>query len=205
MENLKQILGEELFSQVEAKLEGKKLMVDDGNFIPKSRFNEVNQAKKDLLNQLKEKDEQFNEISKKYSENKDLASELETLKNDKAKLIEEYENKLKATEFNHALEGALNSARCKNIKALKALLDMDNIKYQDGKLEGLEDQLNALKESDSYLFKVTVPANTGGIGNFGRGSNQITNPWAKETFNLTEQARMLKENPALAAQFKNNI
>lgn len=172
MENLKQILGEELFSQVEAKLEGKKLMVDDGNFIPKSRFNEVNQAKKDLLNQLKEKDEQFNEISKKYSENKDLANELETLKNEKASLIKEYENKIKATEFNHALEGALNSAKCKNAKALKALLDMDSIKYQDGKLEGLESQLNALKESDSYLFEGTVPPNTGGVGNFARNNNQ---------------------------------
>ena len=203
MENLKQILGEELFSQVEAKLEGKKLMVDDGNFIPKSRFNEVNQAKKDLLNQLKEKDEQFNEISKKYSENKDLASELETLKNDKAKLIEEYENKLKATEFNHALEGALNSARCKNIKALKALLDMDNIKYQDGKLEGLEDQLNALKESDSYLFEVTVPDNTGGIGNFGRGRPQAI---TKEQFNnmsYTERLDLFNNNKELYNSLNN--
>lgn len=203
--DLKELLGEELFSQVEAKLDGKKLMVDDGNFIPKSRFNEVNEAKKDLLKQLKEKDEQFNEISKKYSENKDLANELETLKSDKAKLIEEYENKIKTNEFNYALDSALTSAKCKNSKALKALLDIEGIKYQDGKLNGLEEQLNALKESDSYLFETSVPANTGGVGNFARGTNQITNPWAKETFNLTEQARLLKENPTLAAQFRNNI
>ena len=204
MENLKQILGEELFSQVEAKLDGKKLMVDDGNFIPKSRFNEVNQAKKDLLNQLKEKDEQFNEISKKYSENKDLANELETLKNDKAKIVEEYENKLKATEFNHALEGALNNAKCKNTKALKALLDMDSIKYQDGKLEGLEKQLNALKESDSYLFEGTVPANTGGIGNFGRGKAQVI---TKEQFNnmsYTEKVNLFNNNKELYDSLNNN-
>ncbi len=169
--DLKELLGEELFSQVEAKLDGKKLMVDDGNFIPKSRFNEVNQAKKDLLNQLKEKDEQFNEISKKYSENKDLVNELETLRNDKTKLIEEYENKLKATEFNHALDTALNSAKCKNSKALKALLDIDSIKYEEGKLNGLDDQLRVLKESDSYLFEATTPSNTGGIGNFRRNNN----------------------------------
>lgn len=201
--DLKELLGEELFSQVEVKLEGKKLMIDDGNFIPKSRFNEVNQAKKDLLNQLKEKDEQFNEISKKYSENKDLASELETLKNDKAKLIEEYENKLKATEFNHALEGALNSAKCKNAKALKALLDMDSIKYQDGKLEGLESQLNALKESDSYLFEGAVPANTGGIGNFGRGKAQVI---TKEQFNnmsYTEKVNLFNNNKELYDSLNN--
>jgi len=28
------------------------------------------------------------------------------------------------------------------------------------------------------------------------------NPWAKETLNLTEQARILKENPTLAAKLK---
>lgn len=169
--DLKQLLGEELFSQVEAKLEGKKIMIDDGNFIPKSRFNEVNDAKKDLIKKLAEKDEQFNEISKKYSENKDLASELEKLKNEKAELIEKYENWKKEKEFNYALDGALNSAKCKNTKALKALLDMENIKYQDNKFEGLEEQLKALKESDSYLFEATTPSNTGGVGNFGRNNN----------------------------------
>ena len=204
MENLKEILGEELFSQVEAKLDGKKLMVDDGNFIPKSRFNEVNQAKKDLLNQLKEKDEQFNEISKKYSENKDLVNELETLRNEKASLIEEYENKIKATEFNYALDSALNSAKCKNTKALKALLDIDSIKYQDGKLEGLESQLNALKESDSYLFDGTVPANTGSIGNFGRSNPQVI---TKEQFNdmsYTEKVNLFNNNKELYDSLNNN-
>lgn len=171
MENLKQILGEELFSQVEAKLEGKKIMVDDGNFIPKSRFNEVNEARKELDKKLKEKDEQLTEISKKYSENKDLASELEKLKNEKKEIVENYEAKIKANEFNYALDGALNSAKCKNVKALKALLDMDNITYQDGNLNGLDTQLKALKESDSYLFESVTPSNTGGVGNFGRNNN----------------------------------
>lgn len=202
--DLRELLGEELFSQVEAKLDGKKLMVDDGNFIPKSRFNEVNEAKKDLLKQLKEKDEQFNEIFKKHSENKDLANEVETLKSDKARLIEEYENKIKTNEFNYALDSALTSAKCKNAKALKALLDMDSIKYQDGKLEGLESQLKALRESDSYLFEGTVPANTGGIGNFGRGKAQVI---TKEQFNnmsYTEKVNLFNNNKELYDSLNNN-
>lgn len=171
MENLKQILGEELFSQVEAKLEGKKIMVDDGNFIPKSRFNEVNEARKELDKKLKEKDEQLTEISKKYSENQGLVKEIEELKTSNAKAIEEYEAKLKANEFNYALDTALNGAKCKNTKALKALLDMDSIKYEEGKLNGLDNQLKVLRESDSYLFEATTPSNTGGVGNFGRSNN----------------------------------
>lgn len=30
----------------------------------------------------------------------------------------------------------------------------------------------------------------------------IKNPWKKETFNLTEQMRILRENPPLAARLK---
>lgn len=32
------------------------------------------------------------------------------------------------------------------------------------------------------------------------GRRRVTNPFAKDTFNLTEQGRMLKENPAQAKE-----
>ena len=43
----------------------------------------------------------------------------------------------------------------------------------------------------------------GGAGNNGNGNNQpLKNPFKKETLNLTEQARLMKENPELAKQMK---
>lgn len=204
MENLKQILGEELFSQVEAKLEGKKIMVDDGNFIPKSRFNEVNEARKELDKKLKEKDEQLTEISKKYSENQDLVKEIEDLKASNAKAIEEYEAKLKANEFNYALDTALNGAKCRNLKSVKANLDMDSIKFENGKLEGLENQLKALKESDSYLFEDVVPANTGGVGNFARGGKQVITKEQFANMSYTEKVNLFNNNKELYDSLNNN-
>lgn len=201
--DLKQLLGEELFSQVEAKLEGKKLMVDDGNFIPKSRFNEVNEAKKDLVKKLAEKDEQLTEISKKYSENEGLVKEIEELKASNAKSIEEYEAKIKANEFNYALDGALNNAKCKNVKALKALLDMDSIKYQDNKFEGLDDQLKALKESDSYLFEDVAPSNTGGVGNFARGGKQVITKEQFANMSYAEKVNLFNNNKELYDSLNN--
>lgn len=204
MENLKQLLGEELFSQVEAKLEGKKLMVDDGNFIPKSRFNEVNEARKELDKKLKEKDEQLSEISKKYSENQDLVKEIEDLKASNAKAVEEYEAKLKANEFNYALDTALNGAKCRNLKSVKANLDMDSIKFENGKLEGLDAQLKALKESDSYLFEDVVPSNTGGVGNFARGGKQIITKEQFANMSYTEKVNLFNSNKELYDSLNNN-
>ena len=43
----------------------------------------------------------------------------------------------------------------------------------------------------------------GGAGTNGDGNNQpLKNPFKKETLNLTEQARLMKENPELAKQMK---
>ena len=77
-------------------------------------------------------------------------------------------------QFNFALEGALTNAKSKNNKALKALLNMDNIKYQEGKLEGLQEQIEALQKDASYLFDLdTAPQNTGGLGSFGRSGGKV--------------------------------
>lgn len=202
--DLKQLLGEELFSQVEAKLEGKKIMVDDGNFIPKSRFNEVNEARKELDKKLKEKDEQLTKISKKYSENQDLVKEIEELKISNAKAVEEYESKLKANEFNYALDTALNGAKCRNLKSVKANLDMDSIKFENGKLEGLDSQLKALRESDSYLFEDVVPANTGGVGNFARGGKQLITKEQFANMSYTEKVNLFNNNRELYDSLNNN-
>ena len=73
---LKELLGEELYSQVTEKLGDKKIMVDDGNFIPKSRFDQVNQAKKDLEVQLKDRDTQLADLSKNNKDNENLLNQI---------------------------------------------------------------------------------------------------------------------------------
>lgn len=150
--DLKEILGEELYKQVTEKLGDKKIMIDDGNFIPKSRFNEVNEAKKELEKQISDRDKQLKDLSTKAQGNEELTKQIEELQLSNKQTKDDYENKIASIQFDYALEGALTSAKCKNNKALKALLNLDEVKYQDGKLEGLETQLEGLKTEASYLF-----------------------------------------------------
>ena len=52
------------------------------------------------------------------------------------------------------MENALSGAKAKNGKAVKVLLNMENVKLDsDGKLIGLSEQLDAIKKSDGYLFE----------------------------------------------------
>lgn len=178
---LKELLGEELYSQVTEKLGDKKIMVDDGNFIPKSRFDQVNQAKKELEVQLKDRDTQLADLSKNNKDNEALLNQIKDLQALNKQTTTDYENKINQMQFDYALDGALTNAKSKNNKALKALLDMNSIKYQEGKLEGLQEQIEALQKDASYLFDLnTAPTNTGGLGSFGR-NNQIENSGSSQS------------------------
>jgi hypothetical protein len=70
----------------------------------------------------------------------------------------EAQAEIEKLKFDHALEGALSGAKAKNPKAVKALLDMEALKFNDGKIIGLEDQLKTIQESNDYLFDSDEPS-----------------------------------------------
>jgi len=67
---------------------------------------------------------------------------------------QDYKNQVSSMKFQHALSDALTGAKVKNPKAVAGLLDMEGLKLdeKDGSILGLDKQLAALQESDSYLF-----------------------------------------------------
>ena len=202
---LKELLGEELYSQVTEKLGDKKIMVDDGNFIPKSRFDQVNQAKKELEVQLKDRDTQLAELSKNNKDNENLLNQIKDLQALNKQTTTDYENKINQMQFDFALEGALTNAKSKNNKALKALLDMNSIKYQEGKFEGLQEQIEALQKDASYLFDLdTTPQNTGGLGNFGRGNNPTITKEQFRSMSYMEKMDLYNKDKDLFNQLNNN-
>lgn len=68
------------------------------------------------------------------------------------------------------------------------VLDLDKVSLSDNDLEGLDDQLTALKESDSYLFNVkNEPQPTKSPVNVVSGQ-----PKAKEHQRLTSQPQRIK-------------
>jgi len=57
-------------------------------------------------------------------------------------------------KFDHALDGALTGAKAKNPKAVRALLDTEQLKFNDadGSIIGLKDQLEKIQKENDYLF-----------------------------------------------------
>lgn len=88
---------------------------------------------------------------------------------------EEYKNKyeeaqIKAKEdierinLNNAIDLGLVNAGSRNLKAAKALLDIDSLKDSKNLNDDLKAQIEGLKESDSYLFKIEGEPKQKGIG-----------------------------------------
>lgn len=168
--------------------------------MPKDKYNEVSEAKKKLEADLQSRDVQLEELKKAAGTSEELKKQIEQLQQDNKKAAEEWQAKVAQMQLDFAVERALTTAKAKNPKAVKALLDMGKVKLDGDNLLGLDEQLKAIQQSDPYLFgepgKVGSGTNPPGAGNL------EVNPWKKETFNLTLQGKILQEDPAKATRMK---
>ncbi|MDX5485485.1 phage scaffolding protein [Bacillus pumilus] len=203
---LKELLGDDLYAQVIEKVGDQKIdIVSNGQWFPKDRFDAVNNEKKELKSQLEERDQQLSTLQKQAKGNEELQNAIEQLQEENKKVSEEYQQKLDKQAFDFALESALRDAKAKNIKAVKANLNVDGLKFSDDKVIGLDEQLTALKESDSYLFETENESPPGlagrqphGTGNSVANLPTAKNPFSQEHLNLTEQGQILSSDPEQA-------
>lgn len=155
-------------------------------FVPKERFDEVN-------GKLKEANTTIDTLKKSNADNEELQ-----------KQVEEYKEKvtiLEATAANTRKEYAL-----KDKLKEAGVVDADYIIYKQGGIDkftfdkegnpvGIDDVVKPLKESSPHLFKAEPGADYKPAGG---GTPPSKNPFAKDSFNLTEQGKLLRENPAQA-------
>ncbi|MEH6988131.1 MAG: phage scaffolding protein [Bacillota bacterium] len=172
--DLKELLGEDLYNRVIQKAgENKIAIVSDGNWFPKEKFDQVNNDNKDLKKQLKDRDEQLSDLKIKAAGNEELTKQINDLTELNKKTASDYQAKLDQQAFDFALKEALSGAKAKNPKAVEALLNKEAIKLDGEKLLGLEEQLKAIKESDSYLFETEQQQHQQGSGiKFTTGQHQ---------------------------------
>lgn len=123
-------------------------------FIPKYRYDEVNEAKKNAEALVKERDKQLEDLKKSTGDNEELKKQIETLQSENKQAKSEYEANIKSMRVDSAINIALTAAGAKNATAAKALLkDIDKAELlEDGTIKGLAEQIEGLKKSDSYLF-----------------------------------------------------
>lgn len=133
-----------------------KVIAGYKDFIPKSRFDEVNNAKKKAEESVAERDKQLEQLKKNGEANAALQAEIEKLQTENKTAAEKYAADLKAVQINSAVEKALAEAGAKNTKAVRALLEgLDDAELDGDSVKGLADQIKKLQtdESSKFLFE----------------------------------------------------
>lgn len=167
----------------------------DGVFIPKARFDEVNEENKGLKSQIADRDTQLEQLKKSSGDNADLKAQIEKLQGENKTQKEGYEAQIAQIRLDNAVDSALTAAGAKNNKAVKAMLDMTGVKLdKEGNLTGLKEQLDGVKKSDSYMFNA---AGSAGFKGAKPAAGSDGNPGGVDTSKMTysEMAAYLAENP----------
>lgn len=126
-------------------------------FIPKSRFDEVNNTKKQLEKDLKDRDVQLENLKNSSGDVETMKQTIENLQRDNKAAKDNFEAELAKFKLESAIDTTLLGSNVINTRAVKALLDMDKIKLDGDVLIGINEQIEALKnaEDSKMLFKVT--------------------------------------------------
>jgi len=139
----------------------------------KEQVDSLTSERENLKQQVSDRDGQLDDLRKNAGENDDLKATIKRLQDDNKAAEAKYKNDLAAKEKGFKIESALRDAKAKNVKAVLSLIDTEKVNVQkDGTLDGLTDQIEAVKKSDSYLFDTEnagQPIKFG--GNFGNGDN----------------------------------
>jgi chromosome segregation ATPase len=142
-----------------------QIMAENGRDVnaAKADLNNLKQQVTDLQGQITAKDNEIATLNTKVGEVETLRNENAQLQTDKTNLTNELNTKVSEIKMTHAIESGVRDAKARNVKAVIAQLDMSKITYENDELNGLAEQLEALKsgEDTSFLFGEVKPTPAG--------------------------------------------
>ena len=127
---------------------------------------------KDKLTAAEDKVETLTESLDKFKDvdADKLNSEIADLKEQLAKKDSDYKAQIADRDFDEIVKDAIAEAKGRNVKAIKALLDVDTLKASNNQKADVEKAIKALteKEDSKMLFGEDQPAPVGRVGTIGK-------------------------------------
>lgn len=168
MKKLQEILGLELWAQVEAALRGQGkdgrdlelAVANDGSFIPKAKFDSLNKEYQALRAELTAAQNDLAGLDDLQTEKNSLEQALAAAEEEMGQVSAQYEQDFNKLKLEYSLERALTAAGARNTKAVRALLNEAELSLGEDGLGGLDQQLAAVKDEAPYLFQSAAPLYT---------------------------------------------
>lgn len=153
-----------------------------------------------LKNQVSDRDKQLETLKTSAGDNEALTKQIADLQAENTKAKESYEAEMNQLKVDFAVEKALSEAKAKNIKAVKALLDLSDAKFdKEGNVKGLQEQIEKLVAADDTKFLFEAAQQTQQIfKGFQPGVSAQQKPGTQvdtSKMNYDELCAYLAENP----------
>lgn len=111
-----------------------------------------------LKTQVSDRDKQLETLKASAGDNEALTKQIADLQAENTKAKETHESEMTQLKVDFAVEKALTGANAKNIKAVKALLDLTDAKLdKDGNVKGLSEQIEKLTTGEDTKFLFDAP------------------------------------------------
>jgi len=134
-------------SVVDGMKENKMYITSEENL--DERYNKLKTQKEDLETQITTKDDLINDMKTSTKSNDDMQTKI----SDYEGQIQTLQNQSQLQQKENAVDLALLKSGARNLKPVKALIDLEKIKVDDNGVFGLDEQITSIKESDDYLFQ----------------------------------------------------
>ncbi len=176
------------------------------SYVPIERFDEVNQLKIELENVIERRDTELDSLEKSNEDVENLKSEILQLQEDKVAIEEEYRKEINNLKIENAIESAIIKAKGKNVKAIKGVLDIQQISIdENGEVIGIENQIKQLLEDEEskFLFNVADEVTLRGVS---PAKSEETRGITKNDFekmSYKERVELYKNNEELYKELNN--
>lgn len=130
-------------------------------YVEKTKYSELETVKNQLEESNKTVNKQLEDLKKNTGDAEALKVEIQKMQDENKSKETEYANNIKKLKVDNAVELALIGAKAKNTKAVKALLNLENLEIgEDGKVKGLEDQIKNLTKDEGTAFLFEAESKT---------------------------------------------
>ena len=173
-----------------------KIMAENGKDIEsaKADCDELKAELKTANATIADRDNQLKELKDSVKDNEDLTAKIAELEKQNKDEAKNHKAEIESLKINNAIDKALATFKAKTPKAVKAMLDIENIKIgEDGNITGVDEQVKAIAEAEDtkYLFDSAAPNFKGTVP--GYGADDVDPKTDKMTY--SQMCAYLEDNP----------
>jgi hypothetical protein len=179
-EKIKNKIGEELYNQVLAKgLKPEDFdLVNDGSWISKPKFNEVNNKLKATEDKITTYESQIKDYDKLVSTNKELKGNYDDLKEQHTNDLAAKDKEILNVSKRFMVESKLRESGAKHTSLLMKDIDLETIIVENDNLLGFDSVIEGLKTNygDMFVTKQTTNNTSQSNNNLGGTDNENYDP-----------------------------